>query len=367
MSLTSRKQQTLHAAVARRRASWGASSGLFAALACWSAIAGAQPFTPTITPNQAPVGVSMQPEKIAQRPKLSEQTMLSLGLGATANGGNTKSYGGTLGGRAGYIRGRHQLTLEALGSVSAARQESLADVKFTSRNVVARARYDLFLSDHDALFIAVAPRRDTFAGLDIRLQNQIGYLRNLFYFSDSHRFWGELGYDLTYDNFSVVERTESENLTDAVRAANPDLVPEGASITRTVKIKEGAKSERIHSARLFLGYTNRLFASANLSVGVETLLDFQDKENVRVNGLVELTSSITHSFKLGVQGRVLYDHVPVPGLKEYDTVTALQLVYTFDSQAGALNAPCPICDCSAQVQAARSSCRVNDPLRQIVP
>jgi putative salt-induced outer membrane protein YdiY len=327
----------------------------------------AQPFSPTINPNAIPITVSNQPEKIAVRPKVQEQTLINIALGATANGGNTESYAATLGGRIGYLRTRHQLTIEALGSMGRARQESRNRVDWTSRNAVARLRYDIFVAEHDALFVAIAPRRDAFAGLDLRLQNQIGYLRNLFFFSDAHRFWSELGYDFTYDNFSVVERTQTEDISDAVRALDPALVPEGSTVTRTTTVRETGDAGYIHSARVFLGYTNRLFASANLSVGVETLLDFQDKRNVRVNGLTELTSSITHSFKLGIQARILFDNVPVPGTRPFDTVAALQLVYTFDSLAGALNAPCPVCDCTSQVNAARASCRSGDPLRQIAP
>lgn len=327
----------------------------------------AQPFTPTINPNAIPITVNNQPEKIAVRPKVQEQTVINIALGATANGGNTESYAATLGGRIGYVRTRHQLTAEALGSMGRARQESRNRVDWTSRNAVARLRYDIFVAEHDALFVAIAPRRDAFAGLDLRLQNQIGYLRNLFFFSDAHRFWSELGYDFTYDNFSIIQRTQNVDITNEVRGLNPELAPDGSTVTRTTTVRETGDANFVHSARVFFGYTNRLFASANLSVGVETLLDFQDKRNVRVNSLAELTSSITHSFKLGVQARILFDNVPVPGTRSFDTVAALQLVYTFDSLAGALNAPCPICDCSSQVNAARASCRSSDPLRQISP
>jgi hypothetical protein len=114
-----------------------------------------------------------------------------------------------------------------------------------------------------------------------------------------------------------------------------------------------------------LGYTNRLFASASVSLGAETLLDFTRGKNVRVSGLAELTSSITQSFKFGLQGRILFDNDPVPNTGPYDTILAVQLVYTFDSAAGTPNAPCPICNCMAEVQAARAACR--EPLRQLTP
>lgn len=322
--------------------------------AAWLAMIGltsarAQPLNPTINPNAPPVVISTQPEKIGVRPTVPYQTLANVAFGATLNTGNTKSYAGNLGGRLGLIRDRHQLTLEALGTMGGARQGRLTEVEWTSRNMIARARYDLFLSRMDALFVALAPRRDKFAGLDLRLQNQIGYSRNLHYPSDAHRFWSELGYDFTYDNFSPIE------------GAPPPMTPP----PMTMMARDDAQF--VHSARLFLGYTNRLSPTANLSLGVETLLDFQDAENVRLNSLGELTSSITHSFKLGVQGRVLFDNVPVTGTETYDVIVAVQLVYTYDSLAGQPKSICPICDCSAQIQAARASCRPPEALRQITP
>jgi hypothetical protein len=189
----------------------------------------------------------------------------------------------------------------------------------------------------------MAPRHDTFAGLDLRLQNQIGYLRNLYYPSDAHRVWTEVGYDLTYDNTGP--------LTGAMA---PVVMP--TTSTSTKKCDDKDDTCLVHSARVFFGYSNRLSTTANLSLGVENLFDFVDPKNYRVNALVELTSSITQTFKLGLQSRMLYDRVPVPGAKTYDVVAVAQLVYTFDSLAGAVQNACPVCDCSAQVQAAQAAC-----------
>jgi len=340
------------------------------------AIAGevqAQPFAPTINPNAVPIVVAQTPEKLALRPKIVEQTVMNLAFGTTLNAGNTRSFAGNLGGRFFQVHDNHQITLEALGTLGGARGERLTDVQWTSQTIIGRARYDHFLSQNDALFLALAPRHDRFAGLAIRLQSQTGYLRNLYRPSETHRVWSELGYDFTYDNFTLVEETTTKDVTTDLRNREVELnlpagtlVPEGAMITQTIKTSVEKDPDFIHSARLFLGYTNRLFAAANLSAGVETLLDFVDKDNVRVNGLIELTSSITHSFKLGVQSRLLFDNEPVPGKDKLDSIVAMQLVYTFDSAAGVLNAPCPVCDCTSQVAAARASCR-GEPSRQINP
>jgi putative salt-induced outer membrane protein YdiY len=317
------------------------------ALSC--AVARAQPLTPTINPSASPITVYQQPEKVAVRPKVEDQRLVNLAFGATANAGNTQSYAGNVGGRIGLIHNIHQLTLEALGTLGGGRPRDengeKGRLRWTSRNVISRIRYDLFLSTMDALFVAIAPRRDRFAGIDLRLQNQIGYLRNLYFPVDAHRLWSELGYDFTFDEFGTPE------------GAAKDVAP----------VEDDARAKPfVHSARVFLGYTNRLSPTAQLSLGLETLLDFESARNVRVNGLVELTSSITHSFKLGLQARVLYDHEVPRRTYKADLIAAVQVVYTFDSLAGALNAPCPVCDCTPQVQAARASCRA-DPLRQITP
>jgi hypothetical protein len=313
----------------------------------------AQSLSPTINPTTAPIVVSQAPEKLAVRPKFADQTLVSVAFGATANGGNTKSYAGNLGGRFGLLRGTHQLMVEALGSAGAARQGKLTDVELTSFNIIARARYDLFLSQLDSVFVAIAPRHDPFAGLDLRLQNQIGYSRNLYYPSDAHRFWTEVGYDLTYDNIGPLEGSAAPTATPTTNAS-------------TKKCSNTDDTCLVHSARLFFGYTNRLSPTANLSLGVENLFDFVDPNNLRVNGLVELTSSITQTFKLGVQSRVLYDRVPVTKeASKYDILAVAQLVYTFDSLAGTAQNACPVCDCSAQVQAARAACNVTEPLRTI--
>lgn len=314
----------------------------------------AQVFSPTLTPGASPIVVTEQDEKAPVRPKVADQRLVNIAFGATANAGNSRSYAGNLGGRFGVIRKNHQVMLEALGTLGAARQGTATGVHWTTRNVLARARYDLFLSQSDALFLAIAPRRDKFAGLGLRLQNQVGYLRNLFFPVDTHRFWTELGYDFTYDSFSKIEGAST-----AMAPAMPAMM--GMSMM-------AKPTPFIHSARLFFGYTNRLSQTAAVSAGVENLLDFVDKRNVRVNGLVELTSSITHTFKLGVQSRLLFDNVPVKGTHKLDAVAVAQLVYTFDSNAGMPLSPCPVCDCTAQVKAARAAaCRALEPKPAYAP
>jgi len=304
----------------------------------------------------SPVPVAQHTEAVVVPAPVANQLTVSMAAGATLNAGNTRAYAGNAGGRLGLIRPPHQLTVEALGTMGYARATPQADVEQTSANVIGRGRYDLFLSRMDALFLAVAPRRDTFAGLNLRLQNQAGYLRNLYFPADSHRLWTELGYDLTYDVFARITTPVVTDITTMV--VDPDPANPGP-ITKTTTSSSKPDSEIIHSARIFLGYTNLTYPVANLNLGVETLYDFQDSKNVRVNGLAEITSSITGSFKLGIQSRVFFDNVPVkpagaPAFNKTDAVIAVQVIYTFDSLAGQPAAP--VCDCTAAVAEAHASC-----------
>ena len=270
-------------------------------------------------------------------PAHAQQITANISAGATLNGGNTKSFGATVGGRFQLIRKPHQLTAEALFTYLSARFADDNQVHPTATNIVGRARYDIFLSENNALFAALAPRNDRFAGLDMRLQVQAGYLRNLYNPSANHRLWGEIGYDGTYDNFSRFQ-------------------PHGAPPRDTTMNPWPGKDDFVHSARLFAGYTNLLTPLATLNLGVEFLYDFEDSKNIRLNPTIELTSSISANFKLSLLSRILFDNVPVDSTKEKtDYITTAQLVFTFDS----VTPPpaCPACDCSEEVAAAKSACK----------
>lgn len=322
--------------------------------AFWITLAAAS-FSSSLVLAQAatPVPLTQHTEAVVAPPPVQDQLVVNVAAGATLNAGNTESYAGNLGGRLGLIRYPSQLTIEALGTLGYAKNATTGDVEKTSANVIGRGRYDLFLSRMDALFVALQPRSDEFAGIDVRLQNQVGYLRNLYFPADTHRLWTELGYDLTYDNFSVITVTTAEDVTGQVTDSDPRP---GATYTRTTTATTRPDDDIVHSGRLFFGYLNQNYPAANLNLGVETLFDVEDSKNVRVNGLGEITSSVSKAFKLGIQSRVFFDNVPVPGKKKTDAIIAVQLVYTFDSLADVVVAPCPACDCSAQVAEAKAAC-----------
>lgn len=289
------------------------------------------------------------------------QVLVQITGGAALSSGNTRSYTVTLGGQFGLFRKNHQLSVNALGMITAAKPprgeknpDGSDDYVKTAANIIGKARYDLFLSNMDALFLALVPRRDVFAGLDLRMQMQAGYSRFLYAPSPAHRFWAEAGYDLTYDNFATLTATADTTLTVSEQQRMAAGLPASGDIIQRTTTSSNPGHEFIHSARAFLGYTNALSKLALLNLGVEALFDVKDGKNVRINTVADLTTTLSDRFKLGFVSRMFFDNVPVPAapaLKKADFVSTLQVIYSFDSLAGSKQ-EVPACDCSDDVKKA---------------
>ena len=233
-------------------------------------------------------------------------TNLNTSLGGSLNTGNTEALLLNVGTTFAMVRGHHGLGLSmdfAYGRANLPTDDVNGPVD-TARNLRSRGRYDLFLSPMDALFLAGVYRWDTFAGLDARLSGQVGYLRNLFK-EDSHRLWGELGYDLTYDNF------DPDPLRDP---ANPSVRLKGHAYT--------------HSARLFLGYDNQLNSAVTFLMGAEGLLNVERPKDVRFNLDVALRSAIVGRLQLEIKFSMQLDTEPVPLKGKLDAQTKANLIYT---------------------------------------
>jgi putative salt-induced outer membrane protein YdiY len=253
-----------------------------------------------------PVELEQHTEEIASEQFQEDVTSLNASLGGSLNTGNTEAWQLNAGSAFNLVRGRHGLTLTmdfAYGRANVAEDmnDQLVD---TVRNLRTKGRYDFFLTPMDALFGASAYRWDTFAGLDARVQGQLGYMRNLFKQTD-HRTWAELGYDLTYDNYDPDPLPDPEN---------PGLFLDGDDI--------------VHSVRGFLGYENKLNAVLTFATGVEGLLNVEDTDDLRVNWDSALRSAISGSFQLEAKFTLQLDTQPVPGAEKTDTLTTLNLIYT---------------------------------------
>jgi len=264
---------------------------------------------PSVAAAQTPPPPTQHSEHVAEAAPTTDETVWTVQAGGILNTGNTRSVSLSGGSRLSLKRSRNVFAAAITATYGTASlrdptTNEFGDYVNNSENVTGMARYDRFLTEMDALFVSVGALHDPFAGLDVRLQGQAGYLRNFFKQSEGkHRFWGEIGYDLTYDNFDP----------------DPLLDEDGNRL-------DG--SQVVHSGRVFLGYDNHVNENVTFLTGVETLIDVQDIDNVRLNSVSELRSKISGKLQLGLQFSLRFDNVPVEGTEKLDTTTTLNLLYS---------------------------------------
>jgi putative salt-induced outer membrane protein YdiY len=245
-------------------------------------------------------------EKVSLDEFKSDLTSFSTSFGGALTSGNTRSTSASVGAAFGMVRGSHALDLSMDFLYGRAVLPKLGPgMRDTARNLRSRGRYAFFLSDMDALFAAGAYRWDTYSGLDARLQGQAGYMRNL-YLLEKMRIWGEVGYDLTYENY------------------DPDPLPDPANMGRFLK-----GYQYLHSARLFFGYDNQINPAVVVAFGIEGLLNVQHPKDSRINGDLAIRSVLIDRLQLELKGSVQYDSQPVSSTYEkFDAIVKLNLILT---------------------------------------
>jgi len=83
----------------------------------------------------------------------------------------------------------------------------------------------------------------------------------------------------------------------------------------------------IHSARLFLGYDNKLNAVLTYVGGLEGLLNVEEPKDTRIAFDNALRSAIATNLQLELKFTLLFDNVPVLGAEKVDTQTLVNLIY----------------------------------------
>ncbi len=187
----------------------------------------------------------------------------------------------------------------------------------SAENAIAKARYDRYFTELDALYVTGLAATDRPAGKDFLGGGQAGYSRGV-YKEDDQEVLAELGYDLSYLRFS-----------------------DGNSTT-------------IHSLRAFLGYKAKFSKTAAVEASVEGLFNGntitigQDRagpfEDVRLNGLLGITASLSSKLSLNVAFIAKFDNIPAPLAKvggldfapgyvpvadKLDTTTKVALIFKF--------------------------------------
>ena len=174
----------------------------------------------------------------------------------------------------------------------------------TLSNVQGKIRYDRFLGAGFAGFLSLSGRNDRFQGLILRTNFDPGLA---YYFIDTspHQLWVEAGYDFQRD-----VRREANLAAAAAQGIWLD------------------KTDVRHSTRLFLGYNGSINKAVSVTTGAEYLQGIQDSKYWRFNWDAGLNSTLSNSFSVATTFNLRYDHAPLPGVRNTDTITAVNLVYT---------------------------------------
>ena len=248
------------------------------------------------------------PAELTKEAPAEDKTSWDIVAGGSAVTGNTKSFGLTAGTQFSLIRKQHRFDAGSMLIYTRSRvvdgATGTTSMQDTARNMNTSARYEYFFQKRDAAFIGLKHRWDTFAGLDTRLQIQPGYLR-VFHEKEElqRRFWGEVGYDFTWDN----------------RFPNPLPNPDDPTLFLSDNVF-------IHAARVFLGWDFRLDEKLRILSGIEGLLNVVDPGDLRINWNTRVTTSLSKRVEIGVQYLMMYDRIPVPGAKKLDTYFLANLI-----------------------------------------
>lgn len=233
----------------------------------------------------------------------AEQLELKISAGGLSSGGNASALALTANSKFRYKREQNQLSAAVVGNYGRARPVGAATTETTVENVQGKVRYDRFLSERLALFLATSALTNRFQGLVLRLNIDPG-IAYYFVQEEKQRFWSEFGYDFQYD----VRRDDA--LAAAVLAGTPV-----------------DKTEVNHNGRLFLGYENSLTETFAFDAGAEFLQSVSDTDNRWLNVDAGFTSAVAGNLSIAATLNLRYDDNPLPGVRKTDYTTALSLVY----------------------------------------
>lgn len=243
---------------------------------------------------------------IVEKPDVEWKVQIKGGL--ISVGGNAQATNANFGGSASRQAGDNKFSLDAATAYGETRNRIFAptvnsDADITrakvvsTNNALARARYDRFLTDNNALYGIAALGRDKIAGKDLFGGGQAGYSRLLLK-NEQHLVVGEFGYDFSYESYFAP-------------TANPVAV---------------------HSARVFVGEAWKLSSSTGLYGNVEALFNLNKEDeafnvskrmptgsaakgvdafaDTRVNAKAGLTTTLSKNFSFGFGFSFRYDQNP---------------------------------------------------------
>lgn len=160
------------------------------------------------------------------------------------------------------------------------------------RRLYADGRYDRFLSDKDSLYVLAGIFHDKYAGYDFRSHEQIGYSRLLLK-NDTSELKSEFGIDLAQEDY--------------IEGTDPNY-------------------QNIVAGRVLLGASHNFNDKVSISDVFEAYENVIDFEDLRILNTASVTSSLSGKLSLKLSHSLIFDNVPVEGLKSLDQTTLVTLV-----------------------------------------
>lgn len=173
------------------------------------------------------------------------------------------------------VMGSSRVDADANGTLSDA-ERSVPMVQ-SARRLSTDARYDLFLSGKDSLYVLVGAFHDPFAGFDSRTHEQVGYSRALLK-NDTTTVLGELGFDVAQENY--------------VEGVDPNYA-------------------NILAARALLGLSHKFSEGVGFEDTLEVYENVQDPNDLRMLNKASLVSALTSKLSLKLSHNLIFDNVPV--------------------------------------------------------
>lgn len=239
----------------------------------------------------------------------TDATELSLSAGGLLSTGNARAVAATGAINFRLRRDRHQFTSVFAGNYGSA---ALPDEDYAEnvKNFQGRIRYDVFFAERWSAFLMFTARNDYFQGLDLRINIDPGVAFHILT-KKTHRLWVEAGYD-----FQHAIRNRDAVYDDM---GNPLTDDSGNEIEKT---------NTVHAARLFVGYSNHLSEKVSFDTGLEYLQSVTSGETFRFNWDNALTAQLVKNLAISGTFTLRYENAAIVN-KKLDTITAINLVYRF--------------------------------------
>ncbi len=168
----------------------------------------------------------------------------------------------------------------------------------TSQHFEVDGRYDRFLGRLTSTYLLAGWMNDPFTGYQRRLHSQTG-LSQFLVEQDEHELVGEAGFDLAHERY----------------VAEVELA-----------------DDRVYSARGFIGWTFEVSDTFALDQSVESFLNVEDREDMRVIGEVGLSLKATNLLSVRTSYLVEHATLPIEGFRETDQNMAFTVVATVVSR-----------------------------------